>query len=159
MLRKGRSKVRRIGSQRADFFARLFVFVQVCCALVLLGNDIRATFSSPQWKFLQLLGVIILLPSLILWSIARIQLGRCCTLLPFADQLVTKGLYARLRNPIYLFGSLTIVGYLLFYDRCEGMLCMLVVVPIQYARALKESSTLEKQFGVSYQEYVKRTWI
>lgn len=155
----GKSKQRRIESRRADFFARLFVFVQIFFALVFLVKDMWGIFSSSGWKFTQLLGIIILLPSLILWSIARIQLGRCCTLLPLADQLVTTGLYSRIRNPIYIFGSLTMIGYLLFYDRCEGILCMLIVAPLQYARASKESSTLESQFGSAYQEYARRTWI
>jgi protein-S-isoprenylcysteine O-methyltransferase Ste14 len=152
---------RRIERRRADFFARLFVFAQVSFSLVLLLKDLLEIFlfSSSQWKFSQLLGAVILLPSLILWAVARIQLGRCCTLLPLADQLVTKGLYSRLRNPIYIFGSLTVVGYFLFYDRCEGLLSMLVVIPLQYVRASQESLALEKQFGTAYQEYAKRTWL
>jgi protein-S-isoprenylcysteine O-methyltransferase Ste14 len=115
--------------------------------------------ESQSWKISQLIGTLILFPSLFLWALARFQLARCCTLLPVAEELITKGLYSRFRNPVYLFGSLTMIGYFLFYDHPEGILCMFIIVPLQYYRASQESIALESRFGESYHDYVKTVWM
>ena len=41
-----------------------------------------------------------------LWLLARWQLGDAFSVAPEARRLVTRGLYARIRHPIYVFGTL-----------------------------------------------------
>lgn len=44
------------------------------------------------------------------WLLARWQLGRSFSVRPEARQLVTWGLYSRLRHPVYVFGSVAWFG-------------------------------------------------
>jgi protein-S-isoprenylcysteine O-methyltransferase Ste14 len=57
-------------------------------------------------------------PVLILLTISRIQLGDSFSVSPQAKQLVTRGgLYSRIRNPIYVFGTIVFAGPFLFLER------------------------------------------
>jgi protein-S-isoprenylcysteine O-methyltransferase Ste14 len=71
---------------------------------------------------------------------------------------VTAGLYSRIRNPIYVFGSLVIAGVCLFYERPIYLLVFFLIVPMQIVRARKESAVLETAFGDAYREYRAKTW-
>src|SRR5262244_4011957 len=62
---------------------------------------------------------------------------------PKAQQLVTHGLYSRIRNPIYFFGAITIAGLFLYIDRPLGLSFLVVVVPLQIYRAREEAKILE----------------
>jgi protein-S-isoprenylcysteine O-methyltransferase Ste14 len=55
------------------------------------------------WTTLRIAGVIVALTGYILFITARLQLGKSFSVGPQAKQLVTHGLYARIRNPIYVF--------------------------------------------------------
>lgn len=147
---------RRLELRRVEFCSRVLNIFQIICALIAVGRDLWVT--DPQ-NISQVVGMIIFLPSLLLWIVARIQLGRCCTLLPVANHLVTNGIYAKFRNPVYIFGTLTMIGYFLFHGLPEGLLWLFLVIPIQYARSYKESIVLESRFGQEYQDYVRQTWI
>ena len=44
---------------------------------------------------------------------ARWQLGKSFSVTPQARELVTRGLYSKIRNPIYVFSSLFVAGVLI----------------------------------------------
>lgn len=68
--------------------------------------------------------------------------------------LVTRGLYARIRNPVYVFGILFAAGLVLYVDRLRYLpLAVLLAV-----RARRESRVLEERFGDAYRQYRARTW-
>jgi protein-S-isoprenylcysteine O-methyltransferase Ste14 len=98
------------------------------------------------------------IPSFSLWLAARIQLGRSFAVRVQAKELVTHGLYSRIRNPIYLFGSLFLAALCLLLDKPIGLLLLLVVLPLQAMRAHKEARALEEKFGDAYRQYRARTW-
>src|SRR3974390_300067 len=60
-----------------------------------------------------------------------------------ARHLVTRGLYSRIRNPIYVFGSWVIVGGILLFGKPVWLLIFVVLIPLQIWRARKESAVLE----------------
>src|SRR5205807_2506426 len=66
----------------------------------------------PAWTLMQTAGLCLLLVGFVLWTVARFQLGASFAVKAQAKHLVTHGLYARFRNPIYIFGSVTIAGFL-----------------------------------------------
>ena len=66
------------------------------------------------WTSLQLLGMVLGVIGFGLWTVARFQLGNSLTVTAQAKQLVTRGLYSKIRNPIYFFGSLFIIGFIAF---------------------------------------------
>ena len=110
------------------------------------------------WTAMQAFGMCSMIAGFVLWTTARVQLGKSFTVSAQAKQLVTGGLYSRIRNPIYVFGSCVIVGLILVLGRPIFLLMFLVVIPLQIWRARKESSVLEAAFGEEYRKYRALTW-
>jgi len=133
----------------------LFLGVQGVSVLVLLV--LVAAWPGP-WNAQRLAGSVLLLIGLSLVFTARLQLGRSFSLTPQARKLVTHGLYSRIRNPIYVFGTLAIVGLCLILQRPYLWLLPLFVIVMQTARARKEAQVLETKFGDEYRAYRARTW-
>lgn len=113
----------------------------------------------PQvWTLMQTLGLCVLVVGFVCWTIARFQLGSAFSVTAQARHLVTNGFYARLRNPIYVFGSCVFVGVILTVGRPAWLLIFLVIIPLQIWRSRKESSVLEAKFGDEYRKYRAATW-
>jgi protein-S-isoprenylcysteine O-methyltransferase Ste14 len=55
-------------------------------------------------------GVTLAAISMTLTILARVQLGKSFFVTPRANDLVTRGLYLRLQNPMSLFVDLTVCG-------------------------------------------------
>jgi protein-S-isoprenylcysteine O-methyltransferase Ste14 len=71
---------------------------------------------------------------------------------------VTTGLYARIRNPIYVFGGLVSVGILTFIHQPWWLLIWVPLIPLQRHRVRNEERVLEAKFGDAYREYKRQTW-
>ncbi len=110
------------------------------------------------WTFPHIAGVAIFVPSFLLFVLARIQLGKAFSVQAKATTLVTTGLYSRIRNPIYVFGSLMTAGIIIWADRPWLLLIFAVIIPMQIVRSRKEAKVLEEKFGAAYLEYKQRTW-
>ena len=115
-------------------------------------------YAPPAWGTMQYVGVALLAVGFVLWTIARFQLGRSFTVTAQANQLVTHGLYSKIRNPIYVFGSCVIAGGILLVGRPSFLLIFLIIIPLQIWRAGKESGVLEAKFGDDYRRYKAATW-
>ena len=72
--------------------------------------------------------------------------------------MVTSGLYSRIRNPIYVFGSLFILGAIIWMGRPRLLLIFAVIFPMKIYRGGKEAEVLEAKFGAEYREYKQKTW-
>ncbi len=110
------------------------------------------------WTTMPIVGACLLCPGFILWTIARLQLGNSFAVTAQARHLVTHGLYSKIRNPIYFFGSWVIIGLILLVERPIWLLIFLILIPLQIWRAGKESSVLEAAFGEEYRTYRAGTW-
>jgi protein-S-isoprenylcysteine O-methyltransferase Ste14 len=106
----------------------------------------------------RLLGLLVGVLGLAGVIISRYTLGRSFSVVPKATALVTRGIYSRVRNPIYICGEIFMVGLLLILWRVELLIIFLLIAPIQLWRARREAAVLEARFGDSYREYRKRTW-
>jgi len=115
-------------------------------------------YSPEAWGVMQYAGVLLLGCGFILWTIARFQLGSSFTVSAQARQLVTRGLYSKIRNPIYVFGSCVIAGMILVVGYPIALLIFLIIIPLQIWRARKESNVLESAFGEEYRRYKASTW-
>lgn len=115
-------------------------------------------FSRPPWTVSRVAGMAIGIPSLMLLALARIQLGRAFSVEAKATTLVTTGLYSRIRNPIYVFGGLTVAGFILWAGRPWFLLCFVVLIPLQVYRSRREEQVLAKKFGTTYEHYKRNTW-
>ena len=115
-------------------------------------------FQDQPWTPIRVIGLFVAVPAFGLWVTARIQLGSSFAIRAQAKELVTRGLYSKIRNPVYVFGALFITGFLLLIDKPLGLLILVVIVPLQVYRARKEARVLEEKFGDAYREYRRKTW-
>ena len=97
-------------------------------------------------------------PSFLLWAVARHQLGDAFTGRAEARRLVTHGLYARIRHPIYVFAECTVIGIIIFMDLPLLLLVWVPAVVWQISRARREDRVLEEAFGDAFRRYRKQTW-
>jgi len=107
---------------------------------------------------MRLVGIAIALPCALLLMVARMQLGSAFSVEAKASKLVRTGLYSRIRNPIYVFGGLTIIGLLLLAGQPILLLLLLVLIPLQVVRIRREEKVLAEKFGAEYEEYKRGTW-
>jgi len=128
--------------------------------LVLVGFSwILVVFGGESWNTTRLLGIVFLIPSVLLWFVARIQLGSSFSVRAQARALVTRGLYSRIRNPIYLFSSLAILGIILYAGKLRYLWVLAFLLPLQLFRIRKEEKVLQEKFGDAYLEYKRKTWL
>jgi protein-S-isoprenylcysteine O-methyltransferase Ste14 len=116
------------------------------------------TFARPPWTAMRIVGLTFMTPALLLLTIARIQLGNSFSIAPQATKLVTHGIYSRIRNPVYVFGTFVFTGLFLFLDRPLLLLFLLPVLILQIVRARAEARILEQHFGEQYRQYRSTTW-
>ncbi len=110
------------------------------------------------WPPMRIAGVCLLLLAIAWVGVARFQLGRSFSVTPQARQLVTTGIYARFRNPIYLASPFLLIGLSLVFAQWWPMLLLVVVIPLQIVRARREARVLRAAFGAEYDRYRARTW-
>jgi protein-S-isoprenylcysteine O-methyltransferase Ste14 len=115
-------------------------------------------FAHPPWTAMRLAGLLLMTPALILLTVSRIQLGNSFSVRPQATQLVVRGIYSRIRNPIYVFGTLVFTGLFLFLERPFLLLLLVPVLILQISRARAEARVLEAHFGDEYRQYKAHTW-
>lgn len=131
----------------------------VTLVVIVVGLFLFATYAmNLAWTPMRIIGVAIALPAFILFCIARVQLGRSFSIEAKATELVTTGVYSKIRNPIYVFGALMIFGVIIWAGQPMLLLFYLILIPMQVIRARKESRVLEAKFGDAYLEYKKKTW-
>ena len=104
------------------------------------------------------IGLLLGLTGLAGVILSRYMLGRSFSVVPKATELVTRGIYSRIRNPIYVFGMFAVVGMVLMVGRPRLLVILAVLIPMQIIRARREAAVLEAKFGDAYREYRKRTW-
>lgn len=125
--------------------------------LAVLALLVAHVWGQP-WTPMRITGAAIGLPSLALLILARIQLGGSFSVRAKAQTLVTHGLYSKIRNPIYVFASLTITGIFLFMGAPRLFWIFVVIVPLQIYRTRNEEKVLAAKFGDEYRAYKARTW-
>jgi len=124
-----------------------------------IGTSLLAWYClSRPLTGLQEGGLALAIAAFLLWATARLQLGKSFSVSPQAKALVTRGIYSRIRNPIYTFGLLWIVGLILAVGHPAWLVILLVLIPMQIVRAKKEARVLEEKFGDEYRAYRARTW-
>lgn len=89
---------------------------------------------------------------------SRWTLGSSFSVTAQARELVTRGIYSRIRNPIYVSGSVFIAGLILISGKPEMWILLAVIVVVQIVRARREARVLEAKFGDEYRRYRRQTW-
>ncbi len=136
-----------------QFYLFTVVQIVVICALLWF------IFTMPgPWDWQRSLGTALLLAGVAGIAVARYQLGKSFAIKAEAHHLVTHGVYSKIRNPIYVFGTVLITGFVLLIHRPVLWLLVPAVIIMQTARARREARVLEAAFGDAYREYRCKTW-
>jgi protein-S-isoprenylcysteine O-methyltransferase Ste14 len=132
----------------------LITLAMLAVALALLGTHAREV----AWTPVKIAGAVLAAVSVVLLVVARLQLGASFAVQAKAHKLVTTGLYAKIRNPIYVFAALFLVGLAMVSGRWIFLLAIAVLAPLQMVRARKEEQVLSDAFGEEYARWKAQTW-
>jgi protein-S-isoprenylcysteine O-methyltransferase Ste14 len=110
------------------------------------------------WTSLRIAGAILAAAGYVLFVIARLQLGKSFSVSPQAKDLVRHGLYARIRNPIYVFVGVMWLGLIVALHLYWLFVPFSILLVIQVLRVRREAFVLQESFGQAYVDYRKQTW-
>ena len=140
------------------------LWIRIPIALAVVAYFFWVKWLNPSsmlhqpWSAMRITGACLIVVGLVFWTVASIQLGSSFSVRAKASNLVTHGIYSRIRNPIYVFGSVLIAGFCLIMERPLWLLIFVVLIPLQVRRARAESKVLEEKFGDEYLNYKRATW-
>lgn len=136
---------------------KLYVFtvLQVIAFVVLAWLLVN---TKTPWDAQRYAGTVLVVLGAMFIVIARYQLGKSFSITPQAHKLVTTGIYSKIRNPIYVFGTVALAGLILLLQRPSLWVLLAVLVAAQTIRATREARVLEAAFGEAYREYRRKTW-
>lgn len=133
---------------------RLIAFLHVLLALIAGFSFLFLLYNQLQLSYYSLISLLFFIPAVIVIILAFSSL-KSQAVIP-KDFLVSKGIYACIRNPIYLgimlfsLGSIFISfsGYIVLYS---------IILILSYLVVIKaEEDELTYRFGRRYQDYKKR---
>jgi protein-S-isoprenylcysteine O-methyltransferase Ste14 len=110
--------------------------------------------SDPLWDGL---STILILIGSTMACLAVLDLGRCMSIMPEARKLVTGGLYARIRHPLYLAEEVAVLGFCLQFRSWLAAPILVVHFYFQIRRMEFEEHILVKAFP-GYAGYKARTY-
>lgn len=118
-----------------------------------------------QWTPLTVAGVLLIVSALALRTVSRSALNRAgfrqlgSTRLQVVEgqRLITDGVYAYVRHPLYLGDLLRNYGIAMVTSSLYGLLFMLAANLLLVARIGMEEDMLLGAFGDEYRDYMKRT--
>lgn len=131
--------------------------IDVISYLIYLAFFVFVALAGPH-STLSYVALCLSLVCAILWFIARWQLGDAFTVTARARQLVTQGLYSKIRHPIYIFGTMAFLFVVLALQGWPGLIIWVVVILIQVIRVGREERVLAETFGERYTAYRSKTW-
>jgi len=136
---------------------KLYIFtgVQIVAVGALVWSLI---FWNGPWNTEREAGTVLVGVGILFIAIARYQLGESFSVRPEAHKLVTTGLYSKVRNPIYVFGMVLMIGVILVFQKPVLLIFLPILMIAQTIRARREARVLESAFGEEYREYRKKTW-
>ena len=111
------------------------------------------------WTVPRIVGLVLTIVGIVPLTIARFNLGDSFSIAPEARKLVTHGIYSRIRHPVYVFSPIIIAGIALYLGIAWLLIALVVVIPLQIARARREGQVLEARFGEEYRAYRRKTWL
>lgn len=114
--------------------------------------------KEQPWSVLRIGGAFLALIGYLLVLTARVQLGTSFSVRPEAKELVCHGLYSRIRNPMYVFVDVMLIGIIVLLRLPWFLIVFVVLVFFQARQARREARVLQEEFGQTYTDYRNGTW-
>jgi protein-S-isoprenylcysteine O-methyltransferase Ste14 len=114
--------------------------------------------KEQPWTALRIAGAILAVVGYSTFVTARLQLGKSFAVTPQAKELVSLGLYSRIRNPIYVFVDVMIFGLILTLHLYWLFAVYPLLVAMHMFRARREAKVLKEKFQQAYLDYCAQTW-
>ena len=73
-------------------------------------------------------------------------------------QLITSGIYSKIRHPIYLGAFLSLTGFALVFPTLLGFLFVIIYSMLLGHRMTQEEKLMLKHFGSVYEEYISKSY-
>jgi protein-S-isoprenylcysteine O-methyltransferase Ste14 len=148
------------GEKSGYFIKRYRLEHLVPFALTILSIYFWVTFFSQD--LLKIVGITINIIGLIIWWSAKLTLAENWAAgygKPKIKQLVTHGIYSKIRHPLYWGINLTLIGLSLMYLNIFFIIVSLAIVIYFFRRMRAEDKFLIEELRGEYFDYKKKTWI
>jgi protein-S-isoprenylcysteine O-methyltransferase Ste14 len=110
------------------------------------------------WTPVRIAGCGLAVAGYALFITARLQLGKAFAVTAQAKELVTHGLYSRIRNPIYVFVGVMWFGLIVALHLYWLFVPFCILMVVQVIRVGREAKVMEESFGQTYLDYRRQTW-
>ena len=111
--------------------------------------------------FFHYLGIAMFLCGLIIRRISIQRLKRQFSIyvaIQENHQLITTGIYSKIRHPIYLGAVFSLIGFVLVFPTLLGFLFIVIYSMLLTHRMAQEERLMLKHFGSVYEEYVSKSY-
>jgi protein-S-isoprenylcysteine O-methyltransferase Ste14 len=111
--------------------------------------------------FFRYLGIVMFLSGLIIRRISILRLKRQFSIyvaIQENHQLITTGIYSKIRHPIYLGAVFSLIGFVLVFPTLLGFLFVVIYSMLLTHRMAQEERLMLKHFGSVYEEYVSKSY-
>ena len=146
-------------------FERVLHLVPLCIAFWFLFGRVQLfpwlcfplLSSRPLFWWL---GVVVTALGMTIAIWARLSLGTNWSgMVTLKDnhELIRKGLYRRIRHPIYTGILVGVIGTGLIHSQLRDLLCFLILYVTFYFKAKREESFLHQEFGPNFTEHQRHT--
>ena len=103
-------------------------------------------------------GIGLITLGLLVWWLGIFFLGTAWAIKARAKKLVTHGIYSKIRNPIYVGLTLSLIGWAVYIPCPIWAIASVIAIIIFIVRARKEEKVLLEKFGKKYLDYKKQSW-
>jgi protein-S-isoprenylcysteine O-methyltransferase Ste14 len=137
---------------------RVYAPAVVIASFVLLLYLFVPGVKEEPWTASRIAGAFLTVFGYVLVITARVQLGTSFSVRPEAKELVTHGLYSRIRNPMYVFVDFMLFGLILVLHLYWLFVILAGLAIFQGLQARREARLLQEKFGQAYLDYRNQTW-
>ena len=144
-------------TDKTDFlivpFALLYFYTVFAAALHLPSASTQRFFHS---EALSWVGVLLCLAGLVLMGLSLVSFGRSFRVgidIDSADKLVTTGVFAISRNPIYVAFALVLLGQFFVFPRWIQLVSLAAGTGLLHRQVLREEKFMKEHYGQEYATY------
>src|SRR5262245_40751860 len=160
MRRKGTRAVHFGRVDRTDFLipaCALFYFYTVCAAAFDLPTVSTQRFFESE--VIAWVGVVLCFTGVILFLLSLVSFGKSFRVgidIDHPDKLVTTGVFAFSRNPLYVAFSCVLLGQVLVFPNWIVLVYLVAGIWLIHRQVLREEEVLRKHCSQEYAEYCHR---